>query len=115
AILRAKTIQSESPFPDPVLRHVAEQLRGNARELEGALNSIRHLSRVSGRPIDMAMAREALGDFLRHAVRAVQLSDVDRASCHVLGLKDGALQAKDRSWAVSHPRMLAIYLARKHT
>jgi chromosomal replication initiator protein len=114
-ILRAKTSQSEPPFPDQVLRHIAEQLRGNPRELEGALNGIRHLSRVAARPVDIGMAREALGDFLRHAVRTVQLGDVDQAICQVLRLKDGALQAKDRSWAVSHPRMLAIYLARKHT
>src|SRR5207249_1200186 len=40
---------------------------------------------------------------------------VDRALCKALGLGNGALQAKQRTWAVSHPRMLAMYLARKHT
>jgi len=32
-----------------------------------------------------------------------------------LKLETGALQSKQRAWAVSHPRMLALYLARKHT
>jgi chromosomal replication initiator protein len=33
----------------------------------------------------------------------------------VLRLESGALQSKNRSWQVAHPRMLSIYLARKHT
>ena len=33
----------------------------------------------------------------------------------MLRLEPGSLQSKQRAWAVSHPRMLAMYLARKHT
>src|SRR5262249_37227002 len=51
----------------------------------------------------------------RHSVRMFQLPDVDRAICQVLHLPAGTLQKKQRAWAVSHPRMLAMYLARKHT
>jgi chromosomal replication initiator protein len=79
------------------------------------LHSVRHYSRVAGRPIDSALACEAVADLLRHAVRVVRLADVDGAVCRVLGLGAGALQSKQRAWAVSHPRMLAMYLARKHT
>jgi chromosomal replication initiator protein len=59
--------------------------------------------------------REALSDQLRHAVRVVQLGDVDRAVCAALRLDAGTLQGKGRAWAVSHPRMVAMHLARKHT
>ena len=102
-------------IPEEVLRFVAEQLRGNMRELEGALYSIRHFSRVTNRQIDLALAREALGELLRHAVRTVRVADVDTAVCGMLELPSGALQSKQRNWSVSHPRMLAIYLCRKHT
>jgi chromosomal replication initiator protein len=115
-ILRNKSgQQGEKPPPDEVLRFLAGQLRGNVRELEGALQSIRHYSRVAGRAIDIPLVREALADLLRHAVRVVQLDDIDRAVCGVLRLEHGALQAKGRAWAVSHPRMAAMFLARKHT
>ena len=43
------------------------------------------------------------------------MPDVDHAVCAVLRLASGSLQSKARSWAVSHPRMLAIFLCRKHT
>jgi chromosomal replication initiator protein len=65
--------------------------------------------------VDQPLVREALGDLLRHTVRAVTVADVDAAVCAVLRLSSGTLQSKARSWAVSHPRMLAIYLSRKHT
>jgi chromosomal replication initiator protein len=115
-ILAFKAAEAKGPvIPEEVLRLVADQLRGNVRELEGALHSLRHYANLTGRAIDDALAREALAELLQHAVRVVQLPDIEAAVCRVLRLPNGALRAKGRSWAVSHPRMLAIYLARKHT
>jgi chromosomal replication initiator protein len=115
AILRAKAARGGPPLPDEVLVFLAGQLRGNVRELEGALHGVRHFSRVTGRAVDLPLVREALADLLRHAVRVVGLADVERAVCAVLGLDAGALRGKGRAWAVSHPRMAAMYLARRHT
>jgi chromosomal replication initiator protein len=115
-ILRNKALpKDEKPLPDEVLRFLAGQLRGNVRELEGALHSVRHYSRVTGRLVDVPLVREALADLLRHAVRVVQLADIDHAVCAVLRLDNGTLQSKGRAWAVSHPRMVAMFLARRHT
>jgi chromosomal replication initiator protein len=114
-ILRAKSALEEALVPEDILRFLAEQLRGNVRELEGAIHSLAHIRRVTNRPIDMNLAREALGDLLRHSLRMLQLADVDRAVCAALRLASGALQSKQRNWAVSHPRMIAMFLARKHT
>jgi chromosomal replication initiator protein len=65
--------------------------------------------------VNLGLAREALAELLRHAVRVVQVVDIDRAVCRVLRMDAGTLQSKQRAWAVSHPRMLAMFLARKHT
>jgi chromosomal replication initiator protein len=114
-ILRQRAARANPALPEDVLTYIAERVTGNVRELEGAFNCVQHYGRVVGRPVDIAMARVALADVIRHAIRVVQLEDVDRAVCKVLRLEAGALQAKRRTWTVSHPRMLAIYLARKHT
>ncbi|MDY3562534.1 chromosomal replication initiator protein DnaA [Gemmata sp. JC673] len=114
-ILRKKSCGANPPIPENVLKTLANTLRGNVRELEGAINSVRHYAKVTGRPVDLATAREALGDLLRHAVRTVTVADVDAAVCATLRLSAGTLQSKARTWAVSHPRMVAIYLSRKHT
>jgi chromosomal replication initiator protein len=116
AILRSKNVRAGSDaLPEAVMQVLAAELRGNVRELEGAMNTVRHLARATSRPLDVALAREALAEMIRHSVRLVQLVDIDRAVCSVLGLEAGTLQTAKRGWQVSHPRMLAIYLARKHT
>jgi len=117
ALLRAKSCRSAArcPMPEAVLVFLAEQLRGNVRELEGALHALEHFARVTARPISVELAREALAEVLRHSVRVVQLDDVERIVAATLGLDKGALRGGQRGWMYSHPRMLAVYLARKHT
>ncbi|WP_439621658.1 chromosomal replication initiator protein DnaA [Gemmata sp.] len=114
-ILRKKATGANPMVPDAVLKTLASSLRGNVRELEGAVNSVKHYAKVTGRPVDQSVVREALGDLLRHAVRTVSVADVDASVCAVLRLGSGTLQSKSRAWAVTHPRMVAIYLCRKHT
>ena len=111
-ILRRKSLGT---IPDEVLKYLARNLRGNVRELEGAVHCVRHFAKVTEQPMTNLLAREALGDLLRHTVRAITVSDVDLAVCALLRIPAGTLQSKSRSWAVSHPRMLAITLARKLT
>jgi len=113
--LRSKAAKASTLIIEDVLKFLAQQLRGNVRELEGALHGLRHYARVTGKPIDIPLAREALGDLLRHAVRVVRLEDVDAAVCQALRMPQGTLQSKARAWSVSHPRMLAVFLARKLT
>ena len=56
AVLRAKAVDGrEAPPPDEVLRFLAGQLRGNVRELEGALHGVRHYASVAGRPVSVAL------------------------------------------------------------
>jgi chromosomal replication initiator protein len=114
-ILRSRSIRLGTTIPDVVLAELAELLRGNVRELEGVLHAIVHFSRVWNRPIDLQLMREALADHLRHTARLVRLEDVDRAVCQALCLEPGTLKSKQRNWATSHPRMVAMYLCRKHT
>ena len=114
AIVRAKSLGADA-LPEPVLQLLATELRGNVRELEGAMHNVRHLAKVTGRRADVALAREAIAEMIRHSIRLVQLSDIDRVVCSVLGLATGSLQSAKRGWMFSHPRMLAVFLARKHT
>jgi chromosomal replication initiator protein len=45
----------------------------------------------------------------------VRIGDIERAVCKAFGIESGTLQSARRAKAVSHPRMLAMFLARKHT
>lgn len=115
-ILRARTARSRHELlGEDVVEYLAQHLDGNVRELQGALNGLWHLSRVTGRRADLALARDLVRDLLRYTIRRVQVGDIEKAVAQVLRLEVSALHSKQRAWAYAHPRMLAMFLARKHT
>jgi len=101
--------------PDDVREFIASRLTQHARELSGALCRLQAVSHAMRRPISLALAEEALADMIRHNGRAVRLPDIEKAVCEVFGLEPASLQSGAKSARVSHPRMLAMWLARKHT
>ena len=101
--------------PADVRAFIAARLTTHARELSGALCRLEATSRALGRPIDLAMAEDALADLIRASTRAVRLIDVEKAVCETFGLAASSLQSGRKSKRVSHPRMLAMWLARKYT
>ena len=90
-------------------------LTNHARELSGALCRLQATSEALGKPITLAMAEEALREMIHNSSRMVRLGDIEKAVCEVFGLEPQSLQADDKSKSISHPRMLAMWLARKHT
>lgn len=114
-ILKQKVSASRASLPEDVLKMLARNLSGNARELEGAIHKLLHYVKVMNQPMTTSLARDLLGDQFRHTARAVSLQEVDAAVCTIVQLPGQALQSRSRSWAVVHPRMIAVYLARKHT
>ena len=68
-----------------------------------------------GKPISLALAEEALADLIHTSGRAVRLPDIERAICDVFGLEPDSLHSNRKGKTVAYPRMLAMWLARKHT
>jgi chromosomal replication initiator protein len=102
-------------MPAEVIHYVASQMTRHARELSGAVNRLEASSLMLGMPIGLEMAEEALADLVRASGRGVRIGDIERAVCKAFGIESGTLQSARRAKAVSHPRMLAMFLARKHT
>jgi chromosomal replication initiator protein len=102
-------------IPDDVIHYVASTMTRHARELIGAINRLEASSLMLGTPIAMGMAEEALADLVRSSSRSLRLADIERAVCRAFGIDTGSLQSSRRARTVSHPRMLAMFLARKHT
>jgi chromosomal replication initiator protein len=115
AILRAKAQARGIELPGPVVAFIAEHLRSSIRELEGALHSLIAYATLTGKRIDLDLARTALRDTIRHTAQAVALKDIECAVCDLFQIGPEALKADSRARNIAQPRMLAMYLARKHT
>lgn len=105
----------EIDVPPEVQQYVASRLTNHARELSGALCRLQATGEALGRPISLKMAEEALADLIRGSARVIRLPDIEKAVCEVFGIEPSSLQSGGRGKRVSHPRMLAMWLARKHT
>jgi chromosomal replication initiator protein len=101
--------------PGDVQEYIASQLTSHARELSGALCRLMATSESLGCPISLAMAQEALADLVAQNGPAVRLPDIEKAVCEVFGLEPASLQSAVKGKRISNPRMLAMWLARKHT
>lgn len=100
---------------DDIQEYVAERFQRNARELQGAVNSLYALALVTRDGLNLRAARKVLSRFEGECQRIVQISDVEQAVCGVFRVTPQSLRSGDRKQAVCHARHLAIYLARRLT
>jgi chromosomal replication initiator protein len=114
-IVRQLARRVEGEFTDEALNYVAQKFKHNVRELEGAMNCLQTAGTVSRKPVTLSLARRVLAELERDCLRIVRLADIERVVCDLFGVKPVELKSDSRSRTVSQPRMLAMYLARKHT
>ncbi len=114
-IVRAKSEQRGTRFPEDVCELLANQITSNIREVEGAIYKVASLSELMHRPIDLALAREALRDAAASSRRQVTIESIVRVVTAHFGVKAVDLQSKKRSRSVAHPRQVCMVLARRLT
>lgn len=115
AILRRKAMDALLDVPLDVVHYLADHLRNNVRELEGALNKLAAHSNIGHRRIDMQLARSVLGPIIELPSRNLTVEVIQRVTAQHFGLKVTDLKGSKRHRSVVVPRMISIYLTRKLT
>ncbi len=114
-LARRMAADLELAVPPSVLRYIAEEFFGDARQIRGALHRLKATVQTWGSPLSLQSAEESLQELISSHRRAVRLNDINRVVCSTFGLNPDALQSTKKSKSISQPRMLAMWLARKHT
>jgi chromosomal replication initiator protein len=112
-ILRAMTQRLGLGLGQEVIDWIARRVTQNVRELEGAVNRITAHVAMTGRPPDVAMAQEALGDLDRQLVAPVKPESILQSVCTYFGLEHRDLMSGRRQRTISLARSVAMYLVRK--
>ncbi len=115
AILKNKARMRGFELPDDAASQVAARIDSNIRELEGAIVKLQILMSVEGRPVDMAMVAQALGDAPVRGEKRVEIQTIIHAVTEFYGVKLTDLQSKRRQRSIALPRQVCMYLARRHT
>lgn len=114
-IVASRMQQMGANFSEEIQAYIAQRFQRTVRELEGALNCLDHFAELSDRPLTLAQTRNLLAGLERDCQRMIHLSDIERCVCRFFGLQSEELKSGSKSRTVSHPRMLAMFLARKLT
>ncbi|GAB4229912.1 MAG: chromosomal replication initiator protein DnaA [Acidobacteriota bacterium] len=115
AILRRKADERGVDLPEDVSLLIAGSLGSNVRELEGALIRLVAYSSLTGRPMDLDLAREALRNLLDRAEQEVTIERIQQRVAEFFSLKVTELKARNSARRVAQPRQLAMFLSKELT
>ncbi len=115
AILRKKIQREPIAVPDDVIYFIAEQIRTNIRELEGALIRVAAYSLLEGCPMTLEMTKMVLKDMVKETVKNIRVEFVQEKVSDFFKIPVSDLRAKRRNKNIVFPRQMAMYLSRQLT
>ena len=115
AILLKKAEEHNMELPEEVAFFIAQRLRTNVRELEGALNRVKAMQDFKGGHIDIDFVRDTLKDILALQERLVTIENIQKVVAEYYRIKVADLKSKSRARSVTRPRQVAMALAKELT
>lgn len=114
-ICSQKAATMKKVIPPAVIEYVAEEMRTNVRELEGALLKLIAYSTISKHKITLSMAREVLAEHISRTDPIVHLSDIESSVARFFGITTADIHSSKKDRTVSLARSFSMHLARKYT
>ncbi|MFE8070412.1 chromosomal replication initiator protein DnaA [Marinobacteraceae bacterium S3BR75-40.1] len=115
AILMKKAEQAKVKLSSEAAFFIAQKIRSNVRELEGALKLVIANSHFTGQPITPPFIRESLKDLLALHEKQVSIDNIQRTVAEYYKIKVADLLSKRRTRSVTRPRQVAMALAKELT
>jgi chromosomal replication initiator protein len=115
AILHKKAEEEGAMVPEDVVMLIAGRVSNNIRELEGCLIRLVFYSHLTGRPINLALAQEALSDLLEPREKVVTLQQIQKLVANHYNITTRELTSKGNAPRVAFPRQVAMFLCKQLT
>ena len=116
AILRKKAESDNFDIDDEVLSYIANNIKSNVRELEGALNKLLAYNNLVHIPITMDIAEKELSNIITpDKPREITPQLIIEVVSEHYNIPMEKMLSKDRSKSVSRPRQIAMFLCNTMT
>ena len=115
AILLSKADSMSHDLNEESAFFIAQKVRSNVRELEGALKRVIANSNFTGRPISVDLIKDSLKDLLAIQARQVSVENIQKTTAEYYNIKMSDILSKRRSRSVARPRQMAMFLAKELT
>jgi chromosomal replication initiator protein len=109
------TGETRNPVPESVIRYIAENMRTNVRELEGALLKLIAYTALKHERITTSLAKAVLSEHLERCDPIVHVSDIESAVATFFGITPTSIHSARKNRTVAMARHFSMYLTRKHT
>jgi chromosomal replication initiator protein len=115
AVLLQKASSMNVELPNDCAIYIAQRIRSNIRELEGALKRVVANARFTNQPIDLALVKDALKDLFVISAKMVSIENIQKTVAEYYNIKLSDLLSKRRSRSITRPRQLAMALTKELT
>ena len=115
AILLSKAMTMDHELNEESAFFIAQKVRSNVRELEGALKRVIANSNFTGRAITIDLIKDSLKDLLAIQARQVSVENIQKTTAEYYNIKMSDILSKRRSRSVARPRQMAMFLAKELT
>ena len=115
AVLLQKASSMGVALPNDCAIYIAQRIRSNIRELEGALKRVVANARFTNQPIDLALVKDALKDLFVISAKMVSIENIQKTVAEYYNIKLSDLLSKRRSRSITRPRQLAMALTKELT
>ena len=115
AILMKKAEAERVPLDQEVAFFIAERIRSNVRELEGALRRVIANARFTGSRISIEQVKRALRDLFAIQDRQISIDNIQKTTAEYYNIKISDLLSKRRSRTIARPRQVAMAMAKELT
>ncbi|NKB34672.1 MAG: chromosomal replication initiator protein DnaA [Pseudomonadales bacterium] len=115
AILMNKAELCNVELPYEAALFVAQRLRSNVRELEGALKRVIAHANFKGEKINLELIKEALRDLFALQDKLVTIDNIQRSVAEYYKIKMADMLSKRRNRSVARPRQVAMTLSKELT
>lgn len=115
AILKKKIEREPVAVPDDVIFFIAQLIKTNIRELEGALIRTIAYSLLEEKPVTLELAKGVLKDLMKEPKKLITVDFIQRCVVEEFGVGLTELKTKRRNKTIVLPRQVAMYLSRELT
>jgi len=115
AILMNKAELSRVELPYEAALYIAQRLRSNVRELEGALKRVIAHANFRGEAISLELIKEALRDLFALQDKLVTIDNIQRSVAEYYKIKMADMLSKRRNRSIARPRQVAMTLSKELT
>ena len=112
AILLKKAQSMNQELNEESAFFIAQKVKSNVRELEGALKRVIANSNFTGRSISVELIKDSLKDLLAIQARQVSVENIQKITAEYYNIKLSDILSKRRSRSVARPRQMAMFLAK---